>query len=511
MTFDWLAYIADADDELEDGRHTLDEPAGRRYATKHDPLLFALLYLPHHLRDKTSGEITLAEPHLEWSQRAKAWAERQLQPMACRDAEIAPRETGKSTWWFLILPMWAAAHGHRRFAVAFADTSTQAETHLATFRNELENNPQLMLDFPELCAPRRRPRGSTASQRTEMLQQRNGFTFAARGIDSSTLGLKVDSVRPDLIVFDDIEPEESNYSAERAQKRLTTIRDAVLPMNLFAVVVLVGTVTMPGSLVHHLAQVARGEHERDAGVRELTEWVREERIRPHLHLPIAVNDGGSERSIWPEKWPLAYLQSIRGTRLFMVAFENNPLGREGAYWRKDDFEYGDLDAVTRVGLFVDPIVTTTGKSDWCGLAILEWSPTAVRARVRKAWQVRLTGEPLRAELLRTLTEHPDIGRIIVEVNQGGDLWRTTLHDMLVPVELYTVSESKEIRFARALKHYQSRPRRVIHAEQFAICEGQMIAFPRAAYDDVADAVCAGVLYFLEPKVNPAPRRQSYVR
>src|SRR3546814_3895779 len=50
-------------------------------------------------------------------------------------------------------------------------------------------------------------------------------------------------------ILDDIEPDESNYSQYQMRKRLTTIIDTVLAMNERAHVALIGTVTMPGSIV----------------------------------------------------------------------------------------------------------------------------------------------------------------------------------------------------------------------------------------------------------------------
>ncbi len=40
----------------------LSLPEGRRELTKYDPMLFALLYLPHHLKN-SEGVITLSEFH----------------------------------------------------------------------------------------------------------------------------------------------------------------------------------------------------------------------------------------------------------------------------------------------------------------------------------------------------------------------------------------------------------------------------------------------------------------
>ena len=50
-----------------------------------------------------------------------------------------------------------------------------------------------------------------------------------------------------MIILDDIEPDASNYSVYQAEKRKSTLINAILPLNLNARVVWSGTVTMEGS------------------------------------------------------------------------------------------------------------------------------------------------------------------------------------------------------------------------------------------------------------------------
>lgn len=475
-----------------------------RRALSRDPVAFALIYLRHHLRDR-EGLISFAEVHYEWAALAETWKTRETEPQSNRHGFIAPRETGKSTWWFLILPMWAAAHGYREFVAAFADTAAQAQTHLGTFKRELETNPLLAADFPELCTPARKRSGHALADRAGMIHQSNGFVLAARGIDSATLGLKVEERRPDLIVLDDAEPDEANYSPDQMIKRLGTITDAIFPLNIYAAVVMVGTVTMPGSITHSIVKAAQGV--------EVADWIRDEKIQCHHHLPILVDNDGTERSMWPQKWPLPWLLSVRHTRSFMKNYLNDPLGREGAFWRLEDFTYGSLGpAATRWMLCLDPAVTTKGSSDWTGWAVVACDPIRNHVEVVAAGQVKLVGESLRQFVLEKLAEWPRIKAVRVEVNQGGDLWRTVLHSLPVQLLVFTSKESKETRFAWALDYYQQAGGRVLHRERLRTLEEQMVAFPNAAHDDIADAVVAGVLYFLRgvPRMDTAVRTESYV-
>ncbi|MEI5603998.1 hypothetical protein WB307_47175, partial [Streptomyces brasiliscabiei] len=119
---------------------------------------------------------------------------------------------------------------HARFAAAFADADAQAQTHLATFKAELDGNRLIREDFPLLVEPKTRGRGSVMADRVSLYHAASGFVFAAAGMDSSNLGMKVGDRRPDLIILDDIEPHEARYSGTLAEKRLQTLREAILPL-----------------------------------------------------------------------------------------------------------------------------------------------------------------------------------------------------------------------------------------------------------------------------------------
>lgn len=483
----------------------VEQTAVRRVLAR-DPVAFAMIYLGGHVRSKDTGAVTFAEVHFEWARKARAWSSGdELYPMDDRNAYVAPRETGKSTWWYLILPLWAAANGHKSFIAAFADTSTQAEIHLKTFKRELDTNPLLRLDYPDLTTPARKQSGSTVADSAGMLVMRSGFVFAARGIDASSLGMKVGDRRPDLLIFDDVEPDEARYSAALVVKRLGTILDAIFPLNIRASVVMVGTVTMPGSIMHQLVKAAHGaEHD---------PWVEEQNIAAHHYRAIIHDAEGAERSLWPAKWPLSWLLSIRHTRMYAKNYDNDPMAREGVYWRKEDFRYQPaLTAVTRTILAVDPAVTTKKASDYTGLAVISYSALSKQCLIRRAYGVKLTGQHLRRHVIeRVLVEYPDITDVVIETNQGGDLWLEVFHHLPnVRVRTITATVSKEIRFADALTYWQRG--QVLHETSLPQLEEQAVAFPNGANDDVIDAGVTGVLQFLKPerKVRAGSTVSTYV-
>lgn len=499
--FNLPEYLARFDERL------LADSEGRKLLTRLDPLAFSLIFLPHHLRGpETDEQITFSEFHIELADLAR----RLVKPIGgmpaeLRDAFVAPRGVGKSTWLFLILPLWLAAHGHRKFIAAFANAATQAQDHLGTFKRETENNPLLRHDFPELCTPARRLKGATISDSQSMYVAANDFVFAARGIDSANLGLKIGARRPDHLILDDIEGTEGNYTSTMKDHRLATLLSGILPLNVFASVTMAGTVAIPGAIIDDIAAKQRGD--------EHPEWVDDENFTPRYYPAIVANDDGTERSLWPEKWPMAYLETVRHTRQFQSQMMNLPHATDSVFWSGDDFTIREDFKVTHQILSIDPAVTTKEKSDYTGLSVIGFNRFEGVCIVWDAWQVKLApGEPLRQKVLQILDAYPDTTGVVVEVNQGGDAWEESiLHDL--PVKVKTVSNTvhKEVRAGSLLAKYQRG--KVVHAKRIPVLENQMLRFPHGANDDLIDSVGTGVTVFLKDDRQPPkqqPRSIAYV-
>lgn len=506
----------------------LETSEGRRLVTRHDPLMFAAVYLPHKLFDpayESISDVTLNDFHIDVIEYAKSWTHRLDIKNKQHDCFIAPRMCGKSTWINHILPIWAGAHYHKRYLLAFSDNDTQAQKWLGNFKLEIDANDLLREDFPEFATPKKLGNRDYLDNRNVTVRG-NGFIFQVAGADNNVAGANINGQRPEVLLFDDIEPTESNYSAHDAQKRLSTVLSGHFYLNIAAIKVFVGTTTMPDSIIDQMRKVDeaqknyRAENEWDTeGFRNSLDpdyrWVLDHNIRTHYWpaiIPVQAienvpdEEGVWERSLWPERWSLPYLNAQRHTREFAMNMMNRPVSLDGGYWSEDDIEVDEPVAYGNTILSVDPAVTTKRKSDYTGLAVVSRGSDD-RLYVRHAEQVKLTSDDLRTHVEELLKEY-DAKVLLIETNQGGDLWKQVFAGVKAKFRPKRQYEKKEVRAAQAHDIY--RKGKVAHIKHFPSLEEQMLAFPRVPHDDVLDAVVSAVLYFNQNTGRVSVREYNYM-
>lgn len=460
--------------------------AYRRAVTRDSPIRFALTYLRPSVTNRHTGVVSFSEAHLDMAEHALAW----MDPRPRLDGWVLPRNLGKSTWLFRILPLWALAHGHRRFFLAVSLTSDQAELHLAAIRGDLARNARLLADFPELA--RRRGPGGSDTKRTVTM---SGATIAARGLGGSALGIKSDDDRPDLIVGDDLEPDEAHHTAERKRKIESLVVNSVLPMgDESAAVALAGTTTMAGSLMHDVVKAALPAGDPD---RAVAPWIAAKGLRPHYWPPIVDEGTERERSLWPQRWTVEQLREHRRTapQDYALNLANRPeeAGVRG-YWTRDLIRYDPRRQIVRRILYADVATTNNRRSDLTALVLVGVTGDGRRAVVEYADAGRWWGRELLDRMCQLTEAMPETLREwVVETNQGGDRWREILAPVPHGVTLDTehVSGVKRSRIEQALGEYQRAA--VEHARPLPKLEAQQLAWtPAADEDDLLDAL-AGAL------------------
>lgn len=154
-------------------------------------------------------------------------------------SEAATRGDGKTSIAEAVICL-CIAWGLLSFAVIAANTGPNAGQILDNIKEEFETNDRLAEHFPEICDPIRalegaasRANGQTAGgARTRMRWSGDGVKFPTvkgskasgallktRGLDSAIRGLKIGTRRPEFVLIDDPDTEESAESAIQQEKR----------------------------------------------------------------------------------------------------------------------------------------------------------------------------------------------------------------------------------------------------------------------------------------------------
>lgn len=502
----WRAWFLAETDMLDHSGIEYD-PEFRRIHTRASPLMFALVYLKHHLvlQGQVPPKVTFNEMHLALTRAAKRW----MQPKGWREAWVAPRGVGKTSWCYLILPLWALAHGHREYAMFFSYTSKMAERQLSTLRRELSTNKLLLEDYPELA-----PQRVKGAQNTSMTVVANGGTIAAAGLFENTLGAKSMAARPDLIICDDIQKLEPVITEDERNKIVTALTSSVFPMSAdHAAIGIFGTTTSYDSPIHEVALHARG--------RRHVDWVADNGITPRLFPGVVLDpDTGQERSLWPERWPLTEThlgkelrRSIDGKvpRSFELNYllDPSPYGEGGeGLFREGLIRYkqaAQLGGIFEHAMYIDTAPTAKRTSDRNAIIIVGRHPSRRYAVIEFAWADRVTAKRLREIIHNLYRRNPTMKTVIVETIQGSDLWRQMLDpdDDPLPQGLTYRAESwlkgdKVARVKQILDYYETG--RVFHAKKFVELEREMIMFPNSKInDDLVDALTGALRWAFDKR------------
>jgi hypothetical protein len=454
------------------------------------PILFALVYFSHLLRSpETNWELSLCQFHIDMFLEARQWRY-PWGPTEYRVGWVGPREIGKTTIG-RILQIWMLAFKFRMNFVLFTGVSKQARRRLADIKREFRTNVYLKRDFPDLCEADT----SEADNAFEYIS-RGGHAIAVNGFDEAVLGFQTLNMRPQMIWLDDIEKTGARYSAAEKSKRLRMLLEQIFPMNINAIVVIVGTVVRYGAMMHEIVQFAAGG--------DRAEWITDEKIDCRYYPAIMINRRtGQEESIWEQRWSWAFIQSYRHTDNFLLGWMNQPVASNAGFWKTEDYRYGFPWLIDFQVLAIDPAVKSEDQHDPTGFAIVGFDSSKFNSVVQFAEAVRLDPDQMRKYVEWLLANNPSITHIIVEDNNGGDYIVRNLTPILPP-HIKIVQEfepdSKAIVYKELHDWYQLGW--VWHEPGLIALEQQQRSYPDVDHDDIMDAVAKGVRYHLRNRPLP---------
>jgi phage terminase large subunit-like protein len=214
----------------------------------------------------------------------------------------APRGFAKSYLCSVFYPLWSLLYQEKKKILIISASEDKAIEFLRMIKTELESNKLIKAFFGTLISKKKWTESNIITN--------TGIEIKAKGAEGQIRGY-----RPDLIILDDIETEDSVATPERRRKLETWIFKAA-----FNSLTPNGQFVWVGTILTHLALI--NEYlEKDNG------WVKK-RYQ-------AYREGIQEESyeLWPELWPHDRLQQQKreiGSMFFSTEFMNDPLADETA-------------------------------------------------------------------------------------------------------------------------------------------------------------------------------------
>jgi predicted phage terminase large subunit-like protein len=139
------------------------------------------------------------------------------------EAIAAPRGEAKSTLVSQLFVLWCLLTGRKHFVVIVMDSIDQAYPMLEAIKAELEFNPRILCDFPEIAGQGRVWQAAT-------IVTRNDIKVQVAGSGKKLRGLRHGPYRPDLCVLDDIENDEQVRNPDQRDKLQAWLTRTVLPL-----------------------------------------------------------------------------------------------------------------------------------------------------------------------------------------------------------------------------------------------------------------------------------------
>ncbi|MBP5638311.1 MAG: phage terminase large subunit family protein, partial [Victivallales bacterium] len=202
-------------------------------------------FIEEYIRDENKFNLPWSSQHIE--------VMRIIEKVIRRGDKFAlamPRGSGKTSILEKAM-LWGALYGWRKFLVIIAESSDAAYSIMSTIKEEIETNERLQEDFPEVCYPVKclarvvqRCQGQHIHGKPTRMQWSagdrikfptversvcSGTELASLGITGQIRGLKTsEDQRPDMVLIDDIQSDESAASPDQCKKRLDIIRGTIL-------------------------------------------------------------------------------------------------------------------------------------------------------------------------------------------------------------------------------------------------------------------------------------------
>lgn len=323
----------------------------------------------------------------------------------------------------------AGALRTRRYVLYVSATQDLADKHIADIARRLESDA-IARYYPGIGQREISKYGISRGWSGSRLRTRAGLMIDALGLNAAVRGLKSGDARPDLIVLDDIDHLHDSPATTAA--KIETITSSILPArSTDGAVLAVQNLIAPDSIFSRLAGVS--EHTVDFLADRIVSG-------PHPAVDGLVTEQREGRTVITHGralWQGQDLQACQdaidtyGLTAFLRESQHEVSEPDGGMFSHIDFRHCDLSDVPELVetiVAVDPAVTDTDQSDSHGIQVDGVAEDGTIYRLW-SWERRASPEYALTLAIKQALVHGAL-RIVIETNQGGDLWQT-VYDRLI--------------------------------------------------------------------------------
>lgn len=291
---------------------------------------FVRTYLPEHCQDSNGNLIPMGKFHMDFINNFETTNN---EVFLC----VWARGFSKSTLLKFLILWHIIKGGPFKNIVYVGNTKDMGKEKIMSIQTELEGNDLLIDDFGPFVT-----RGSWTKNKFVV---KNEIQIAALGAYESPRGILFNSIRPDLIVCDDIDTDEISRNQERVAELYRWFKQQLkqtVRIDMLWKIVVIGNIYAPDMLLTRILQ---------------------DLDKKFISFVPAINEYG--KCCWPERFTLEQLERIRlkdGDLAFRREFMHEPIV-EGQVFKEEWFLYKELFDPSQYLIIVsyyDPSYSKTG-------------------------------------------------------------------------------------------------------------------------------------------------------
>ena len=435
-------------------------------------------------------------------------------------AIAAPRGHAKSTAVTLGYGLATLLFRQRKFMLLVSDTESQASLFLGTFKQELQDNQELI----DLFGIRRNENGHVKfikdSETDIIVECEDGhrFRIIAKGAEQKLRGLIWNGSRPDIIMCDDMENDELVMNKERRDKMRRWFKGALLPCRSDnGIVRIVGTILHMDSLLERLMP-------NDSDKLTVRDGLKTTTTRKTMWKAIkyrAHNEDFTEL-LWPSKKSAAEFQMLfeeavkdGTTDIYSQEYLNYPIDESVSFFKKADFmKISEEDRSKKLNYYItaDLAISESEKADYSVFIVAGVDEDKI-IHIKDVIRERIDGRDIVETLLalERVYEPEAIGIEEMQVSKAigpflrEEMVRSNTYPTLVPLKpggKDKVTRGRSIQ-ARMRAHGVKFDK---EGDWYPIFENECLTFPRGKHDDQVDAYA--YLGLMLDKLIEAPTKEE---